>query len=318
MHRCHHLHESIRLLIVISMIGFFGGLIRAQETRVLRVISGFEEGVNLSPINYWRWSEEEKQSAASYSGLELARVPGASGRALKITVMKPLPGGLDFYALWSTGLDYLPPETTGIRLRARVVSGRFTLSVGGPTVYFGTSDVQSPPRVLEAGEDWQTVEFRLTDELDRNYRRPVFSQESPVIYYTRWIQEPMRILIGADSRGELWLDDVELIASGEGRPYPVFAEDEVATLSTAELGKAFTFATDEREIMALALVSPYRQRREDTIFSIEKIEAVSVPEGERGSHVSFPQVPDLTRVGLEKSPGAHGLRARQRVESPAP
>ncbi len=477
MTRSRFFHESISLIIVSPVISYAGGLRPPQEARVLRVISGFEEAVDLSPISYWRWSEEQKRAADAYSRLECASVPGASGRALKVSVMKPLPGGLDFYALWSTGLDYLPPETTGIRLRARVVSGRFTLSVGGPTVYFGTSDVQAAPRTLEAGEGWETLEFPLVGDLVRNYRRPVFSSEGPVIYYTRWIQEPMRLLVGADSRGELWLDDVELIASGEGRPYPVFADGAVAALSTAELERAFTFATDDREfdlshtagseprrrpavlrypaetggvlearqrgleemsfigvplgcpegsnafrvtlsvahagdfdelvvdflalfgpggefpwaetlaeapreggyryclsptrteelswgfsharravgngervslvipfadfvcahgsgslrerylrqeplragdIMALALVSPFRQGRADTLFSIEKIEAVSVPEGEPGALVSYPRVADPARVSLEKWSGDHGLRARQRVESPAP
>lgn len=448
----------------------------AGESRVLRSIEAFDSsaaignGRNLSPITFWRWSEEEKRNAGEFSRLERVAVPGETGQALKVSVKRSLPAGLDFFALWSTGLDYLPPETTGIRMKVRVVSGQFTLSVGGPTAYFATSDVRARPRVLEPSTEWQTLTFSLVSDLERNYRRPIFSRESPVIYYTRWIQEPMRLLIGADSLGELWLDEIELIASGEGRDFWDAAEEKVESLAEADLSSAFTFATDDREfdlshtpgdepmrkpailqsikegrgklevrqrgleemsfigvpafcpegtnairltlkleheeafdelaldvltlvapgatfprdrtaasnpkrggydycfspqrttglswgfyharravrkgewatlvipftdfvcaygagelrerhqlqqplsadeVMAIALVSPYRQGRSDTVFTIEKIEAVAVSIVNPGDGLSYPQIPDVSRIRLELKPGDYGKQARQ-------
>jgi len=241
------------LLVWLSFL--LSPILAGDEPRVLRVISTFAEdtiaGPALSPVTYWRWSVPDKANAGTFSQLERADLPGAvDGRGLKVTIPHALPAGLDFYALWSTGLDYLPPETTAIRMRVRVVSGRFTLSAGGPTAYFATSDVRARPQVLEpetADGGWRTVTLSLISDLERNYRRPIFSSESPVIYYTRWIQEPMRLLVGADSTGELWIDGIELIGTGEGRDFPVFADGEVRPLAKADFGTAFTFATDDRE-----------------------------------------------------------------------
>lgn len=457
---------------VMGFLIFLSLPIGAEDLRVLRVIETFDafpvygNGRQLSPITFWRWSEEEKRKAGDFSQLELASAPGVTGEALKISVRQALPRGLDFFALWSTGLDYLPPETTAIRMKARVASGRFTLSVGGPTAYFATSDVRAEPQVLEPSDEWQTVTFSLVSDLERNYRRPIFSSESPVIYYTRWIQEPMRLLIGVDSLGELWLDEIELIASGEGTDFPDYTEETVKLLAESDLSRAFTFATDDREfdlshtpgkepmrkpailegrgplaarqrgleemsfigipthcpegtnafrltmklehagtfeelavdvlalvapagkftweqtkaaepqpggydyclspqrtsglswgfyharravrkgevttlvipftdfvcghgsgelrerhqlqqplaadeVMAVALVSPYRQRGADTNFTIEKIQAVSVLPPADGIGTSYPQVPDLSKIRLEMRPGDHGKQARQ-------
>ena len=463
---------DISAYFVIGILCFPFHLIGAEDPRVLRVIETFDSlpasdsDRNLSPITFWRWSEEEKKKAGDISRLEIATAPGATGEALKLSVRQALPRGLDFFAFWSTGLDYLPPETTAIRMRARVASGRFTLSVGGPTAYFATSDVRSEPQVLEPSSEWHTVTFSLVSDLERNFRRPIFSSESPVIYYTRWIQEPMRLLIGVDSLGELWLDEIELIASGEGTDFPDYAEETVKPLAESDLSRAFTFATDDREfdlshtpgkepmrkpailegrgplaarqrgleemsfigvpancpegtnafrltmklehavtfeelavdvlalvapagkftweqtkaaepqpggydyclspqrtsglswgfyharravrkgevttlvipftdfvcgygvgalrerhqlqqplavgeVMAVAFVSPYRQKGADTNFTIEKIEAVSVPPQADGIGTSYPQVPDLSKIRLEMKPGDYGRQARQ-------
>lgn len=219
----------------------------AQE-KVVSVIQSFDSDrvPGIQPITYWRWSDADKKAAATHSQLELVEGEAGRGRALRVSIPKALPAGLAYFPFWSTGLDYLPPETESLRFRARVLSGRFELSAGSPTVYFGNSDAQAKPQVLEPG-GWRTVELSLVRDLWRNYRRPIFSQESPVIHYTRWIQEPMRLLLSAESQGELLIDDIELVGRGKGRPFPAFAPGQSRPLGEADLAKAFTFATDDRE-----------------------------------------------------------------------
>ena len=201
---------------------------------------------NSEAIFHWKWSAEEKRKAKDFSRLEIREGEGANGRALCVSIPEPLPQGAEFYALWTTGFDYLPPCAVAVRMRARVVGGRFTLTVGSATAYFANSDVWARPQVLEPG-DWRTIEFSLVSDLQRNFRRAIFSAESPVIHYTRWIQEPMRIMVGADSRGELWLDDIELILSGKESRHSDGAGTKVQPLAAADLGAAFTFSTDEKE-----------------------------------------------------------------------
>lgn len=201
---------------------------------------------NSGAISHWKWSVEEKRNAKDFSRLEIREGEGASGGALSVSIPKPLPRGADFYTLWTTGFDYLPPDAVAVRMRARVVSGKFALTVGSATAYFANSDVWARPQVLEPG-GWQTVEFSLVADLQRNFRRAVFSAESPVIHYTRWIQEPMRIMLGADSHGELWLDDIELVVSGQGTGSAAYRDDKIRALAAADLARAFTFATDDKE-----------------------------------------------------------------------
>ena len=217
----------------------------AQAT-VLQQIDTFDNAANrdLRPITHWRWTPEQKENAEQFSQFQL--VPEGAGKALKVSVTPPLPRGMDYYPWWSTNLEYLPPETEAIRMRIKVLSGRFQISSGGPTAYFATSDVRAKPQTLEPG-DWRTVEFSLTSHLERNYRRPIFSQDSPVIYYTRWIQEPMRLLVSADSQGEMVVDDIELITRGNGRPFATFDSAAIRPLATADPATRFTFATDDRE-----------------------------------------------------------------------
>lgn len=201
---------------------------------------------NPEAIEFWRWTKEEKRDAKDFSRLEICEGDGASGKALKVSILKELPKGAEFYRLWQTGLDYLPPDAVAVRMRARVVSGSFTLTVGSATTYFADSDVWARPQVLEPG-GWRTIEFSLVSDLQRNFRRAVFSSESPAIHYTRWIQEPLRIMLGADSHGELWLDDIELVRSGEGSGPAAHEGKKIDSLASADLARAFTFATDDKE-----------------------------------------------------------------------
>lgn len=126
---------------------------------------------------------------------------------------------------------YIPPETDAIRMKVRVASGRATLVVGGPVSQMGTSDVFCDPQTIETASEWQSVEFSLNHRLTRNYRRPNFTTELPVIYYTRWIQEPVYLYLLPQSGGQpetsLFIDDVEFVAKGESQPFPVYTPEEI-------------------------------------------------------------------------------------------
>ena len=145
-HRDSHLLRA-RPVVCTVLAGLFFTLVdvsvRADELSVIKTIETFEgnaptaaKGARPEAISFWRWSKEDKEKAKEFSHLETGNVPGETGKAFKVTIFKPLPRGLDFYTLWLTELNYLPPGARAIRLRARVVSGQFTLTVGSPTVYF--------------------------------------------------------------------------------------------------------------------------------------------------------------------------------------
>lgn len=243
-------HPGRRCLIFLLTWGaHFASAVPAASEECLRAVEGFDSarigGPNGEAISHWRWTPEEKRDAKKFSRLEVAESE-SSGHVLKVTIVKPLPGGADFYRVWLTALDYLPPEATALRLRVRVVSGTFALTAGSATAYFANSDVWARPQVLEAG-GWQTIEFSLVSDLQRNFRRAIFSAESPVIHYTRWIQEPLQIMVGAGSQGELWIDDIGLVLAGESRGLPAWEERPAHPLAVADLGGAFTFSTDDKE-----------------------------------------------------------------------
>ena len=245
---------------------------------------------NAEAISHWKWSAENKRNAKDFSRLEIREGEGANGRALCVSIPESLPQGADFYTLWTTGFDYLPPEAVAVRMRARVVGGRFTLTVGSATAYFANSDVWARPQVLEPG-GWQTLELSLVSDLQRNFRRAIFSADSPVIHYTRWIQEPMRVMIGADSRGELWLDDIELVTSSPGSGSATWREDRIRVLATADLVRAFTFSTDDKEF-DLARTPGKEAMRKPAILKVPQSEGGPLEASQRGlEEMSFIGIP---------------------------
>ncbi|MDX9981890.1 MAG: hypothetical protein RBU25_17855 [Lentisphaeria bacterium] len=136
---------------------------------------------------------------------------------------------------------YLPPEADVVRMKVRVVSGRAILAVGGPVSQMGNSDVQCDPQLVAADGtgEWQTVELSLNRRLVRNYRRANFTKDLPVVYYTRWAQEPFFLsllklpeALRPAEETVLYIDQVELVTRGEGRPFPVYAPAAVETVAT--------------------------------------------------------------------------------------
>jgi hypothetical protein len=69
------------------------------------------------------------------------------------------------------------------------------------------------------------VDFSLYHNVVRNYRRAMWSSSAPTIYYPRWIQDTMQVFIfrpTVSTDVEILVDAVQLVHTGDGRPYPVF------------------------------------------------------------------------------------------------
>jgi hypothetical protein len=148
---------------------------------------------------------------------------------------------LDTVRLATLSGPYLPPEADAIRMKIRMASGRAIVTVGGPVSQVGNSDVFCDPQLVDAkdGDGWRTVEFSLNQRLARNFRRPNFSGDLPVVYYTRWAQEPVYLCVAAlpdalrpATDTVFFVDQVELISRGEGRPFPAFDAAEVKVVGT--------------------------------------------------------------------------------------
>lgn len=266
----------------------------------VRSVEAFEAarigGPNAGAVSHWKWREEEKRNAKDFSRIDLRESEGAGGQALAVSIHQQLPEAADFYTLWTTGCDYLPPGAVALRMRARVVSGRFTLTAGSATAYFANSDVWACPQVLEPG-DWRTIEFSLVSGLQRNFRRAVFSAGSPVIHYTRWIQEPLRIMVGADSLGELLLDDIELVLSDNGGWQSDEAGRLVRPLAAADLSEAFTFATDDKEF-DLARTPGKEALRKPAVLHLPQAKGDPLEAHQRGlEEMSFLGIPVVCPEG---------------------
>ncbi len=229
---------------------------RVDEPTVVAVLRDFESGgPRPGPaIVQWSWTAKQKAAAGEYSQVAVVDGSPFGQRCLKMTIGPDLPWGrMAMYRAMLIGPDYLPPQADAVRMRVKVVSGRFELTVGGPTVYFGHSDVHAAPQVVEptADGEWQTLVFSLNEDLMRNFRRARFGKESPVISYVRWIQEPLGLVILRQSEGEILIDQIELISLGQGKAYPQFDDVQVKRVGLIadfekpeELADAFTFFQD--------------------------------------------------------------------------
>ncbi len=203
------------------------GAKRAEVIALLRDYRSAPPGDAEPAVLQWNWTEEQKQRAAAFSTRQVIEVE--SGRALRLAVTEQMPWeGRESHRALTIGPALLPPTADAIRLRYRVSEGAVVLSFGGPTIYFGHSDVQTRPVTLTAdGTDrWRTLEVPLHARLRRNFRRAGFAREAPVIYYTRWIQEPLGLYVHRGSAGVILIDRIELLWTGQGRPYPTFSEEE--------------------------------------------------------------------------------------------
>jgi len=216
------------------------GLSASAQTGVIGVIQDFESGF--------------RPGAAPCAGITTAtsRETVFGQTCLQVTVAPDFAwrwkgwsgqqdGPLDAARLALLSGPYLPPQADAVRLQVRITSGRALLTVGGPVSQIGTSDVFCDPQLVDArdGTGWRTVEFSLNHPVARNFRRPNFTADLPVVYYTRWAQEPMYLHLAAlppelrpSEETVLFVDQVELVARGEGRPFPTFGPGDISVLQT--------------------------------------------------------------------------------------
>ena len=147
--------------------------------------------------------------------------------------------------------DYLPPEADEVRVRLKVVSGRFQLSVGCVNLAFAPSDTFTDIQVVdERMGRWQTVRFSLHKHLIRSYRRNHLTKRLPYISLTRWIHEPLQLYLFRSGNGELLVDRVELVGCGLGRAYPQPTPNQAVPVSAVadfetmnDLASVFAFST---------------------------------------------------------------------------
>lgn len=182
-------------------------------------------------IEIHRWSEDFRQRARAWSSIEI--VPEGAGKSLRVNVR-------DSHAFTSgAGLilrlaPYFPPEADALCIRLKVITGQVSIYIGGPTAYYGNSDVFTEPHTVraKANPEWVEVVCNFNHPTWRNYRRSGFSTDAPRNYYNRWAQEPVGVYLSSDSLGECIIDDIEVVALGEGKPFASFSPDQIKRVKT--------------------------------------------------------------------------------------
>jgi hypothetical protein len=120
-----------------------------------------------------------------------------------------------------------------LRMQVKVLSGSVKLKIGGPTIYLGNSDTWSKTVTLNADPNkWQVVNFSLNHDLSRNFRRSSYSTEAQRIYYNRWAQEPCFLVMEKGTSGTFLVDNIELLAVGEGKTFPEFKNADINKVKT--------------------------------------------------------------------------------------
>lgn len=269
----------------------------------------------------WNWSDEQKANAVQFSTRQIVEHEGRT--ALQLTVNEGVPWvKRDSLAALNLGIDLLPPTVDALRIHYKLLSGQIELSFGSPTVYFGHSDVQSTPlRLYDDGTtSWRMAEVSLFDGMIRNFRRAGFARESPVVYYTRWIQEPLYLYLHQGSNGSLLIDRIELLATGRGKPYPTFEADEVEVLATLgeydgqqDVGRVFTATHAKTDLTG----EPRRARK---AWGPPQISHVAEAEDDRRGvlKVEHQGAEEVAFTGIETTPptGANAIAFDLRVSHP--
>ncbi|HMP75762.1 MAG TPA: hypothetical protein PKE12_05630 [Kiritimatiellia bacterium] len=210
----------------------------AVEGDVLRVLRDFEDGVAPSapPVT----SVAVALSPETVYGAACLRVEVADGFNWRWRGWSGTSdAALDAVRVATLSAPYLPPTADAIRLRVRVAAGRAILAVGGPVSQMGPSDVFCDQQPVDAadGAGWRTIEFSLNHRLARNFRRAGFTAGLPFLSYTRWAQEPLALYLVAPADPApvgatvIFIDQVEAVARGEGRPFPQFEPADMEQLA---------------------------------------------------------------------------------------
>lgn len=227
--------KQITLLVVgtLSMAGFLAAAPPTpKEVGVLIDFDGAKTGVfQRGYLESSRWPAEQQQRAAGWSRMEVVTEGG--GGALRIQVHDAQvfdDGPKSFLRL----APYFPPEADAVRIRLKVMKGKVAVHIGGPTAYYGNSDVFTEPQTARAADkpEWAEVVCNFNHPTWRNHRRAGFSMDAPRNYYSRWAQEPVGVFLTADSGSEVVIDRIDVVALGEGRPFATFAPDQVQKVGT--------------------------------------------------------------------------------------
>ncbi|MCB1063314.1 MAG: hypothetical protein KDN20_10390 [Verrucomicrobiae bacterium] len=237
------------ILTVIGAVWWLGFSARSEESHLgtIEDFSGSRPGLfQKGFVDSWRWSDDIREKARQQSRLEV--VAEGDGQCLRVIIDKDLPFSQGNHSLLRLA-PYYPPEADAIRMRIKMISGTARLFLGGPTAYYGNSDVFTAIQAIKAESEpqWIDVEFSLNHPLWRNFRRAGFSTDAPRNYYNRWAQETLSVYVADGSAGEFLIDRLDLVGRGEGRPFPVFSDDQVKSVKTIadfedrNLDQVFTF-----------------------------------------------------------------------------
>jgi len=147
-----------------------------------------------------RWSEDFRQRARAWSRIEV--VAEGAGKALRVNVSDPQAFTSGAGSFLRLALCF-PPEADALRIRLKVLSGQISIYIGGPTAYYGNSDVFTEPQTIRAmaKPEWVEVVCNFNHPTWRNCRRSGFSTDAPRNYYNRWAQEHAGVFLAPDSLG---------------------------------------------------------------------------------------------------------------------
>ena len=313
-----HTTLAVALALVSSVV--------AETPKVIGMLEDFRsapEGLfQQGFLDSWRWTEEFRQQAREWSRIEV--VASAEGRALRVRVddARVFTGDAKSFLRLA---PFYPPEADAVRLRVRVLSGQCSLYVGGPTAYYGNSDVFTEPQTLraEAPARWVEVLCRLNHPTWRNFRRSGFSTDAPRNYYNRWAQEPLGVFLAPDTKGVFLIERIELVALGEGKPFPRFSPQQmqpvrsIATFEDGRWDQAFTL------YMAAAETEWFDESwRRTKPLRFEPMKLSVVDDGLDGRrslkcHGRTAEEVHCAGVHTEGAPDANAISASLRVDAPA-
>lgn len=225
--------SMIRLFFLASMLVVITATLLTARVTVIGMVEDFDSApvgtFQKGFLDIHRWTEEFRQQARAWSRIEV--IPEGAGKALRVQVSdaRAFTSGAGSVARLA---PYYPPETDALRMRVKVLSGQVSIYVGGPTAYYGNSDVYTEPQTIRAAAKpgWVEITCHLNHPTWRNYRRSGFSTDAPRIYYNRWAQEHVAVFLAPDSLGECLIDDIKVLSLGEGKPFATFSAEQITAV----------------------------------------------------------------------------------------
>lgn len=184
-------------------------------------------------LDSWRWTDEVRSQASSSSRLEVIDSSADKRKLLRVRVDDEKLLAAEALPLLRLA-PFFPPDADALRIRLRVAAGQAVIYVGGPTAYFGNSDVFTEPQTIRAEDPprWVEIDYNFNHPTWRNFRRAAFSTDAPRNYYNRWAQEPVGVFVAPGTQGEFSIDHIELVALGEGKPFAKFAPEQIRQVKT--------------------------------------------------------------------------------------